>query len=182
MELLLIRHLPTRYNNSGLLQGRLDIDIEPPNQEQRLRIAENRRKIQQHGPVDRVLCSSLNRTAQTALAYGYAEHDCIREPLLDELDFGCYEGNSRQQMQDALGEAWRQSPQTLTLGEPVLALQQRITAFLKKYAQSERLLLFTHGAWTRALLSYSRLGNISSMNRITVNNNHLLSLMLLTES
>ena len=176
MELLVIRHLPTRYNNSGLLQGRLDIDIEPPNQEQRLRIAENRRKIQQHGPVDRVLCSSLNRTVQTALAYGYTEHDCIREPLLNELDFGCYEGRSRQQMQDALGEAWRQNPQTLTLGEPVLALQQRITAFLKKYMQAERLLLFSHGAWTRALLSCCRTGNIRDMNQITVNNNDMLFL------
>ncbi len=178
MELLVIRHLPTRYNNSGLLQGRLDIDIEPPNQEQRLRIAENRRKIRQAGHVDRVLCSSLNRTVQTALAYGYAERACIREPLLNELDFGCYEGMPRQQMWDALGEAWWQSPENLVLGEPVLALQQRITGLLKKYAQAERLLLFSHGAWTRALLSYSRTGDISNMNRMTVNNNNMLSFKL----
>lgn len=83
MKLLIIRHLPTKYNNSGMLQGRLDIDIEPPNQEQLLRIAENQREIRQVGPVDRVLCSSLNRTAQTALAYGYAERACIREPIIE---------------------------------------------------------------------------------------------------
>jgi len=178
MKLLVIRHLPTKYNNSGLLQGRLNIDIEPLNQQQLLRIAENQRKIRQVGTVDRVLCSSLNRTAQTALAYGYAEGACIREPLLNELDFGCYEGLPRQEMYHALGEAWWQSPEYLVLGEPVLALQQRITGLLEKYAQAERLLLFTHGAWTRALLSYSLIGDIRDMNRMTVNNNEMLCLTL----
>ena len=178
MKLLVIRHLPTKYNNSGILQGRLDIDIEPPKQEQLLRIAENQRKIRQLGPVDRVLCSSLNRTAQTALAYGYTERAYIREPLLNELDFGCYEGLPRQEMWDALGEAWWQSPEYLVLGEPVLALQQRITGLLEKYAHAERLLLFSHGAWTRALLSYSRIGDIRDMNWMTVNNNDMLCLTL----
>lgn len=178
MKLLVIRHLPTEYNNSGMLQGRLDIDIEPPNQEQLQQIAENQRKIQQLGPVDRVLCSSLNRTAQTALAYGYAERACIREPLLNELDFGCYEGLPRQEMWEGLGEVWWQSPECLVLGEPVFALQQRIIRLLEKYAQAERLLLFSHGAWTRALLSYSRVGDIRDMNRMTVNNNDMLCLTL----
>jgi len=176
MELLVIRHLPTKYNNSGLLQGRLDVDIEPPNQKQRLRIAENLRTIAQVEPVDRVLCSSLSRTAQTALAYGYTEGACICEPLLNELDFGCYEGLPRQEMWDALGEAWWRNPESLVLGEPVLALQYRITELLEKYAQAERLLLFSHGAWTRALLSYSRSGDIKDMNQMTVNNNEMLCL------
>jgi len=178
MELMLIRHLPTKYNNSGLLQGGLDIDIEPPNQEQLLRIAENQKKIRQVGPIDRVLCSSLSRTAQTALAYGYGKRACTREPLLNELNFGCYEGQPRQEMWDTLGEAWWQNPEYLVLGEPVLALQQRITGLLKKYAQAERLLLFSHGAWTRALLSYSRIASVRDMNRMTVNNNDMLCLRL----
>ena len=176
MELLVIRHLPTKYNNSGMLQGRLDVDIEPPSQKQLLRIAENLSKIRQVGPVDRVLCSSLNRTAQTALAYGYAESAYILEPLLNELDFGCYEGLPRQEMWDALGEAWWKRPEYLVLGEPVLALQHRITGLLEKYAQAERLLLFSHGAWTRALLSYSRIGDIKDMNQMTVDNNDMLCL------
>ena len=178
MELLLIRHLPTQYNNSGILQGHLDIDIEPPNPEQLLQITDNQKKIHQVGSIDRVLCSNLNRTAQTALAYGYDEITCIREPLLNELDFGCYEGLPRQEMWDALGEAWWQNPEYLILGEPVLALQQRITELLEKYDQAERLLLFSHGAWTRALLSYSQTGSISDMNQMTVNNNDLLCLTL----
>jgi len=178
MELLVIRHLPTKYNSNGILQGCLDIDIDPPSQEQLLRITENQRKIRQVGPIDRVLCSSLNRTAQTALAYGYDEKACIREPLLNELDFGCYEGRPRQEMWDALGDVWWQSPKHLVLGEPVLALQQRITGLLEKYDQAERLLLFSHGAWIRALLSYSQIGDIKNMNQMTVNNNDMLCLTL----
>ena len=178
MELLVIRHLPTKYNSNGILQGCLDIDIDPPSQEQLLRITENQRKIRQVGPIDRVLCSSLNRTAQTALAYGYDEKACIREPLLNELDFGCYEGRPRQEMWDALGDVWWQSPKHLVLGEPVLALQRRITGLLEKYDQAERLLLFGHGAWIRALLSYSQIGDIKNMNQMTVNNNDMLCLTL----
>ena len=176
MELLVIRHLPTIYNNRGILQGRLDIDIDPPNQDQLLRVAENQRNIRQVGPISKVLCSSLNRTAQTALAYGYDETACIREPLLNELDFGYYEGLPRQEILNTLGEAWWQSPEDLILGEPVLALQHRITGFLEKYAQTERLLLFSHGAWTRALLSYTQIGDISDMNQMKVNNNDMLCL------
>ena len=176
MEMLILRHLSTPYNISGILQGHLDVDIEPPSSEQLLRITENLRKIRQFGSVDKVLCSSLNRTVQTALAYGYDEKTCIREPLLNELDFGCYEGQPRQEMLNRLGEAWWQSPECLVLGEPLLALQHRITEFLEKYAQAERLLLFSHGAWTRALLSYSKTGTIRDMNQITVNNNEMLCL------
>jgi len=178
MELLVIRHLPTKYNNRGILQGHLDVDIEPPNSKQMLRITENQRKIRQVGSVDRVLCSSFNRTAQTALAYGYDEKVCIREPLLNELNFGCYEGRPKQEMLNALGEAWRQSPECLILGEPVLALQHRIIRFLEKYAQVERLLLFSHGAWARALISYSQTGDIRDMNQVIVNNNDMLCLAL----
>ena len=178
MELLIIRHLPTKYNISGILQGNLDIDIEPPNLGQLLQIAENLEKVRQVGYIDNVLCSSLNRTAQTALAYGYDERVCIREPLLNELDFGCYEGLPRQEMLNILGETWWQSPENLILGEPVLVLQHRITLFLEKYVQAERLLLFSHGAWTRALLSYSKLGNLRDMNQMIVSNNEMLYLTL----
>lgn len=178
MELLVIRHLPTKYNKSGLLQGRLNIDIDPPNQKQVLQIAENQRRIRQIGTINSVLCSSLNRTIQTALAYGYSDKYCVCEPLLDELDFGCYEGQPRQKMLDILGDVWWQSPESLVLGEPVLMLQNRIIQLLKKYAQNDRLLLFSHGAWTRALLSYIHTGNIRDMNHIIVDNNHMLSLTI----
>jgi len=178
MELLIIRHLPTKYNKSGILQGRLNADIDSPNQEQRLQIAENQKKIHQVGAINKVLCSSLNRTSQTALEYGYDEKRCVREPLLDELDFGFYEGRPRQEMLEKLGEDWLHNPKILTLGEPILALQQRFSELLKKYAQEERLLLFSHGAWTRALLSYSQTGDIANMNQVIVNNNDMLHLTL----
>jgi len=174
VELLIIRHLPTQYNKNGILQGQLDIDIEPPNSVQQRQIAENLKKIHQVGPIDRVLCSNFNRTAQTALIYGYDKEACIREPLLNELNFGGYEGQPRQEMLNVLGNAWLQSPENLILGEPVIALQHRINEFLGKYAQAKRLLLFSHGAWTRALLSYIQMGNIRNMNQITVNNNEML--------
>ena len=175
MKLLIIRHLPTKYNLDGMLQGCLDVNIDPPDQGQLARIAANRTEIRQAGPIDGVLCSTLLRTVATARAYGYGEDVCIREPLLNELDFGPWEGRPRQQMLDSLGELWWSNPQDLVLGEPVIALQQRITGLLEKYGHAQRLLLFSHGAWTRALISYSRIGNISDMNRIEVSNNHLLS-------
>jgi probable phosphoglycerate mutase len=172
--LIVIRHLPTEYNRLGLLQGRLDMDIVPPNRSQLDKIAENRREIQRSGPVGKILCSRLKRTASTALLYGYAEGICEREPLLDELDFGRFEGCPRQEMLNVLGAAWFENPQALVLGEPVLKLKNRIAALIEKYRYSRRLLLFGHGAWTRALLSITQTGDVRDMNRIIVENNRLV--------
>lgn len=177
MNLALLRHLPTRFNQAGLLQGRLDEPILAPGPELTAEIAHTRRRLQQETGFEQVLVSRLRRTAMTAGVYGYHERARV-EPLLDELDFGPYEAGPRTDMLQALGAAWHQDPGQLQLGESIAELEDRVALFLDRYRDAESVLAFGHGAWIRACLSLVRHGSIARMNQLNVANNELILLVV----
>ena len=115
-----------------------------------------------------MIASSLSRAYQTAKLY---EYESIRETLFDELDFGIYEGLQKQKLIDIFADGWIEKPDTIMLGESVTALERRIQTFLQKYKTYTIILLFGHGAWIRAFISYNQNGNISDMNKINVHFN-----------
>ena len=176
MKLVCIRHLPTEWNQLGLLQGRRDIDIAPPNEVAWQTIAENKAQLDGYGPFAHVFVSSLKRTQQTAVFYNF--HKATVEPLLDEIDFGPYEGQPKTSLLQDWGDQWQQDPRALIFGEPLANLEARIKTFLTKYDTCSQLLLFGHGGWIRGLLSIIQYGDIRSMNQFVVKNNHLYELIL----
>lgn len=167
----LVRHFSTLYNREGRLQGRRDIPITVPDRRERAAMARNRDFLALIGPFDCVLASSLVRTQMTAACYGLAYRV---EPLLDELDFGPYEGQPRADFFRAVGSAWFDAPQRLTLGEPLTQLQARIEGFIARYGVNTRVLAFGHGAWIRAFVSLRRFGTIAHMNRLRIGNNEVV--------
>jgi broad specificity phosphatase PhoE len=177
MQLTLIRHLPTQWNKKTWLQGRRDIEISTPTQHVNNKIIENQLYLCKLEPFDLVLASTLLRTQQTAKQYGYhAETEC----LLDELDFGPFEGQPKEELIKSCGAAWEEHPSTLVLGEKVTELEKRIVRFLEKYSEVPNLLVFGHGAWIRAISSYWKYGHINKMNQMTIENNHCLTLEFIT--
>lgn len=174
MDVTIIRHFPTDWNESGFLQGKRDIPISLPlTKQNQAKMEENKQKLQQLQPFDDVLVSQLIRTHQTAKIYGYT--DVKVEPLLDELDFGLFEGKKREEL-NRIYDEWAVSPLTLTLGEPLVRFQERIFEFLNKYAHKRSLLLFGHGSWARALTSIEKVGSIQMMNQFEIKNNELITL------
>jgi len=171
-QILLLRHMQTQYNVQGILQGRRDTPILPPGPDQQVAIDENLKKIGSESNYTHVLASSLKRTWMTAKLYVNAY---TVEPLLDELDFGEWEGKKKEEMIQA-HPLWTDRPDLLTLGEPLNDLEKRVRAFLIKYESAQSLLIFGHGAWIRALLSVHRFGSIQNMNKIIVPNNKLIFL------
>jgi broad specificity phosphatase PhoE len=125
-------------------------------------------------PYDAVYCSTLGRTRQTADLFGYP--GAIAEPLLDELHFGEFEGRLRGEMLAAVGHTWLEAPHTLTFGEPVTALEERVRQFVRQNAKRSRVLAFGHGGWTRALCSLHRTGSIAQMNQLTIANGEAITL------
>jgi len=83
--------MQTRYNVLSLLQGRLDISILPPDPDQQSIIEKNKNKITQES-CTHILVSNLKRTWETADLY---VNSYTVEPLLDELDFGEWEGQKK---------------------------------------------------------------------------------------
>lgn len=174
MKLFLIRHLQTQYNSNGLLQGNLDIPILEPTEKVYQQINKNKQLLEQFMPFDNILVSSLQRTRMTAECYGFDKEIKV-EKLLNELDFGSYEGKAKAELIADHGETWLNNPQQLVLGEPLTQLAQRIFEFLHQY-QNKQVLIFGHGSWLRALHSISQHRNIDKMNQISIANNHLLQL------
>jgi len=166
MKLYLIRHLATSWNKLKILQGRKDIsiidDILPklPN----LPILSD----------SLVLTSPLKRTQESSIKFGYKNH--LIEPLLIELDFGEYEGEKKSLLVQNLGNAWLERPSTITLGEPLLNLQDRILKVLIKYKNIKNLIIFGHGNWIRAAFSLFNYGNIDHMNKLTLENGEVVKL------
>ncbi len=175
MQITLIRHLPTEWNKQQKLQGRRDIPISEVSAEIEQGINENQRILHSLSPFDLVLASTLIRTQQTAQHYRFYPET---ERLLDELDFGPFEGRPKEELLEILGDQWLENPKELVLGESIRHLEERIISFLKKYQDYSNILVFGHGSWIRALISYSHHGHVNQMNKIAVANNTIYSLTL----
>ncbi len=170
--MLLIRHLPTVWNKEGRLQGSIDNPID----EAVIGSvdAEIRKNLQciAESDTDRVVVSELRRTHETAIAYGFHEFEV--ESLINELNYGRYEGQQKLLFQKDYGEKWLVDPLSITdLGEPLRAFQDRLIRFLKEY-DSQNVLVFAHGTVMRGLLSIRAQGDIQRMNRFEVKNNELI--------
>lgn len=173
MLITLIRHLPTEWNKMQKLQGRKDIDISANIEDDQAGILNNQQILKKLAPFEIVLASTLKRTHQTAQLYGFRAET---EGLLDELDFGPFEGVSKVKLLEKYGDQWVVNPKELILGESIVNLESRIVFFLDKYKGHSNILVFGHGSWIRAIVSYHQYGDINKMNRMTVQNNECITL------
>ena len=173
MKLVIVRHLPTAWNAEDRLQGRQDIPIIPLDDAALARLVKQIEQVRTAGPFDAVYCSTLSRTRKTAELFGYA--DPISDPLLDEIDFGEFEGHLRGEMLAKVGKAWLVAPETLAFGEAVTNLGERAKQFVRKNLVHGRVLAFGHGGWTRALSSIKRTGSVAQMNQLTIANGEAIS-------
>ena len=173
MQITLIRHLPTEWNKKTWLQGRRDISISKLSAQDKRQIEHNQVRLSQLAPFDIVLASSLIRTQQTANLYGYTQEI---DGLLDELNFGPFEGVPRAKLLEICGDQWINNPLQLVLGESVVNLSTRVQLFLEKYHESGNILVFGHGCWIRALLSSFHYGHFKHMNQLTLHNNECTTL------
>jgi len=170
MKLYLIRHLPTEWNKKNLLQGKKDISILNISNEDKLQMEKNLQLIDTQR-FDKVLTSTLKRTQQTASMYGYDVFQA--EPLLDELNFGIFEGLPKSKLIEDTNNSWIEDPKTLVLGESLQSFEDRLILFLSKYRRYKKILIFGHGAVIRALISINNSTNIDSMNKIEIQNNSI---------
>ena len=176
MRLVVVRHLPTQWNLEDRLQGRRDLPILARDVRGDSACANALSAIERWSPFDEVFCSTLRRTRQTAEAFGFSSP--IEDADLDELDFGPVEGRLRSEMLAAVGDAWKTAPDTLTFGEPVLRLETRIRSFLRRQRDRNAVLVFGHGAWSRALFSLHTTGALRQMNQVALEHGAAIELDL----
>lgn len=96
--LIMLRHGRTEANAQGLLQGRIDLELDEVGQRQAAAAAE------WVGAVDRVIASPLTRAQQTAAAFGVP---IDTDERFIELDYGDWEGKPVRDVPSDTWKRWR---------------------------------------------------------------------------
>ena len=140
--LILVRHGRTPANAAGLLQGRLDQELDDHGQAQAVAVAEY---VRSWCDVDAVVASPLRRAQQTAAAFGQPV-DTDERWL--ELSYGEYEGTPHSEVPSEVWQRWRDDSHfTPAGGESLAALDVRVRAGcvdLVERAATENVVVVSH--------------------------------------
>ncbi len=159
MEVYIVRHGKTYWNDQGLLQGTTDIEL---NAEGRQAAGDLGRQLEDT-EIDLIFSSPLIRAYETAcLIRGHRNIQIKRDERLKEISFGLEEGKSYHAFKDAGSpyEAFFNAPQNYLPpegGETFLHVIERTKNFLKEeieplYKNTNRLLIVGHGALNKGLM------------------------------
>ncbi|MEK3875768.1 histidine phosphatase family protein [Paenibacillus sp. FSL M7-0420] len=160
LEVVLVRHGYTQWNQERRYLGRTDVPLMPGEAE---RLKELRTQPPLTGEFRRVYCSDLCRCRETLAALvPHLMPQAIYDSRLREMDFGAWEGCTYEQLKDhALYRSWIDNPGSATPpgGEAWEEFAARVDHFwtqLQWEAQApevSRILLVTHGGVIRQLLA-----------------------------
>jgi len=140
--LILVRHGRTPANAAGLLQGRLDQELDDHGQAQAVAVAAY---VNSWCDVDAVVASPLQRAQQTAAAF---ELPVATDERWLELSYGEYEGTPHSDVPSEVWQRWRDDAHfTPVGGESLAALDVRVRAGcvdLVERAVSENIVVVSH--------------------------------------
>ncbi|MGN0326836.1 MAG: histidine phosphatase family protein [Lachnospiraceae bacterium] len=162
MYLYIIRHGITAWNKAKRMQGQTDI----PLAEEGIELAVRTGKGMADVPIDLVISSPLSRAVETAECVIRGRNiPIITDERIQEISFGEWEGEcvqDSQKLPEGYMEQFFHDPLHLPQapgGETFLQVRERTGAFLdeictKTEYQDKNLLISTHGAAGRCLLSH----------------------------
>lgn len=157
-NIYLIRHGETDNNKFKIIQGRgLDASLNERGRAQARAICRHLRET----PVDRIVCSSLIRTRETARPLEEAlKLESVGYDALDEIDFGILEGQKFTDIQDQIQVVQQEWSSGNTAyapenGEsPEEAFRRANTKIMELLEEDHRqVAVFVHGRLIRILLS-----------------------------
>lgn len=141
--LILLRHGRTAANEAGLLQGRLNQDLDERGRQQAIDAAAY--ITAQAGSIDAVVASPLKRAQQTAAAF---EMDVETDERFIELSYGIYEGVPHADVPSEVWQTWRNDYSFVPEGgESLAALDERVRgacADLVERAAHENVVVVSH--------------------------------------
>lgn len=130
MELVLMRHGSTLWNEQRRYLGHTDIPLSPKGVSE---LASARVKLQ-GWPISRVYCSDLARCRESLDAVRPdLSASAVYDSALRELDFGAWEGRTYDELKDIPSyRQWLDNPRQVTppMGESWEAFERRITGVL----------------------------------------------------
>ncbi len=159
-DLVVVRHGRTAANARGLLLGRLDVPLDDVGRAQAQQVAG---AVLAHAertrtPVAAVVSSPLERTRQTAEAFGLPVR--VDERLI-ELDYGALDGTPLTDVPPQVWAEWQADPGFLPPGcsESIAAVQERVERACEDWAAVARLegvvVLVTHVSPLKASVGWA---------------------------
>lgn len=157
MELLLIRHGITNWNQEHRFQGQIDIPLNELGHQQAARTAEHLRTLARSAPITAVYTSDLQRAWHTAAPIAEALGLELRiDDRLRERHYGVFEGRTLAEL-EATGHAedyrrWRNREPDFALPEGGESLRnffarsrEALEAITAHHRLGERIVAVTHG-------------------------------------
>lgn len=169
MEIYIIRHGETYWNEKGLFQGSTDIELNENGRE----LAGITGRQLEHTHFDMIYSSPLIRAYETAcLVRGHRNIPIIRDERLKELNFGINEGKRAEDLFADQSHPFHylfQHPelyQPVEGGETLEHICQRTREFMQqvvepKETEWERILIAGHGAMNKAIMCYVKQHDLS---------------------
>jgi probable phosphoglycerate mutase len=150
MRLLIVRHGRTAANAARRLIGRMDLPLDPLGEAQAVALAAAA------GPVDRVIASPLQRTRQTAAAFGRSVE--VDERWI-ELDYGEYDGLPLGEVPADEWARWRADPSYAPPGgESLVVVRDRVAGALEELragGADETVVVVTHVSPIKAAVTWA---------------------------
>ena len=160
MELHLIRHGQTNWNEEGRAQGQSDSRLTETGEQQAIALG----KRINHLKFDKVFCSSSLRTRQTAqLVFPRSKLDIEYLDSLREIFLGPWEGKLYKDIEsespDSHEHFWKK-PHLFALkgAESFYQLQQRAINTIQSFSdefERKKIVVVSHGALIKTLLCYA---------------------------
>lgn len=155
MNIFLIRHGQTAWNQQARLQGRIDTRLNPTGLRQTELVALQLRQI----PLDVIYCSNLQRARETAASINrFHLVKLMIEPNLAEIDYGLWEGKQWAEIKQEYTSfvfRWQKDPVHLAPpgGESLQDLTNRLQKLLASITlqQNHNIALVTHAGVLKAL-------------------------------
>lgn len=148
MEIYLVRHGETDWNEQGRLQGREDVPLNGSGRNQAIACGV---ALSEAG-FAAIYSSPLSRAMETAGELALY-HPCgvVPDPALTERDFGKLSGMTREQREawEARGLPTGMEPWKALAGRAMAAVDRRA----REYGGDSRVAMVSHGAWINAVLA-----------------------------
>lgn len=170
MEIYIVRHGETIWNEKGLLQGSKDIELNESGRE----LAQKTGVALADVPFDIIYCSPLKRAYETAkLIRHHQDTPIIKAPLLKELDFGDFEGQSLSLLmndEDCSFKHFFNAPHLYVPpanGETLESLINRASTIMSETIEplaktKKRIMIVAHGALNKAIMTHIKKHDIEA--------------------
>ena len=155
-EIILVRHGETKWNRDGIFRGRIDIELNEIGLKQAELLAEYLSDL----TIEAIYSSPVERAVKTALKI--AEHhqlDVVAAPGLIDLDFGEWQGLSREKVKEHYQEVftnWMKNPHIGRVpgGESLDEVRERTVAMVNDVVNkhSGTVVLVSHRVVNKVLI------------------------------